>query len=235
MSEQSTPVTLNESLSALMDNEVSELELQRLLKASGNGELQAVWGRYQLARSALQGDMCLLADSQFSASVSAAIANIDVAAEAKTLTSKTATVVNLWQSLGKMAVAASVAGLVVLGVQQYEGEPSVQADIAINTPLEVAPTAVNSPANITNLPSGIHAPALNARTVALQSGYERSPQEARRVMFVPRQNATPVYNEEVSSYVNQLIEAHSAHASQNTPQGMLPYSRVILIDENRVK
>ena len=36
---------LQESLSALMDNETDELELRRVLAASGEGEVRATWAR----------------------------------------------------------------------------------------------------------------------------------------------------------------------------------------------
>ncbi len=51
-------------------------------------------------------------------------------------------------------------------------------------------------------------------------------------MFVPRQQVAPVYNEDVSSYVNQLIQEHTDNASLNSGQGMLPYTRVILVEED---
>lgn len=134
-----------------------------------------------------------------------------------------------WQQVGRVAVAASVAGGLIVGVQQYQSSAS--------QPMEVAATAgvpssgLADAKGAANLPSGINAPALSARTVAVQSGYEARPQENRRVMFVPRQEVAPVYNEDISAYVNQLIQEHTDSASVNTGQGMLPYTRVILIEE----
>jgi sigma-E factor negative regulatory protein RseA len=46
--------------------------------------------------------------------------------------------------------------------------------------------------------------------VAVQSGYESRPQETRQLMYVPRQENAPVYNEDISTYVNQLIERATA-------------------------
>jgi sigma-E factor negative regulatory protein RseA len=83
------------------------------------------------------------------------------------------------------------------------------------------------------LPSGLTSP-INTRTVALQSGYETRPQENRRVVFQPRQPvsaATLVSDEEVTRYVNQMIQAHSDNAAMNAGQGVLPYARVIMTDE----
>ena len=106
------------------------------------------------------------------------------------------------------------------------GTTQVVNQVASNT--AVAPTSVDS---AVNLPSGINSPALNTRTVALQTGYETRPQENRRVMFQPRQAGTTVSDDEVSRYVNQMIKAHSDNAAMNSGQGVLPYARVIITDE----
>lgn len=237
MTEQTQPPVLAESLSALMDNEASELELQRLLKAlDADPELKTTWSRYQIASAGLKGKASVMASSDFAARVSAAIdteetyspvvAAMPVAATGGNVV---ATPMRWWQQIGRVAIAASVAGALVVGVQQYQAVAPQSSDIAANTPAAIP--AVASESKVANLPSGINAPALSARTVAVQSGYESRPQENRRVMFVPRQEAAPVYNEDISTYVNQLIQEHTDNASANAGQGMLPYTRVILIEE----
>lgn len=237
-----TPV-LNESLSALMDNEASELELQRLLKElDADPELKATWSRYQVASAGMQGKLSVMASSDFAALVSAAIDAEETYSSQRSVqtkavvedVSKPSNVVALpsrWmQQAGRVAVAASVAGALIVGVQQYQTVAPQSSEIAATAPAE-AP-AITQENKIANLPAGINAPALSARTVAVQSGYETRPQENRRVMFVPRQEAAPVYNEDISTYVNQLIQEHTDNASLNGGgQGMLPYTRVILSDE----
>ncbi len=238
MTEQNQSPVLAESLSALMDNQASELELQRLLKAlQADPELKSTWSRYQIASAGLKGDIPVLAGSDFASRVSAAIdaeetysaTASNTALPGQTATNVVAVPQRWWQQAGRVAVAASVAGAVILGVQQFQ---TAGADLDAMTSGGIA--AAQAPASETkaaNLPSGINAPALSARTVAVQSGYESRPQESRRVMFVPRQQAAPVYNEDISSYVNQLIQEHTDNASLNSGQGMLPYTRVILVEE----
>ncbi len=238
MTEQTQPPVLAESLSALMDNQASELELQRLLKAlQSDPELKSTWSRYQIASAGLKGDIPVLATSDFASRVSAAIEaeetySLNVTAEqfnSAAAASSVAVTQSWWQQAGRVAVAASVAGAIILGVQQYQ---TPGADLDAMTAGGIAAAPVPTPeAKAANLPSGINAPALSARTVAVQSGYESRPQESRRVMFVPRQQAAPVYNEDISSYVNQLIQEHTDNASLNSGQGMLPYTRVILVEE----
>lgn len=241
MTEQTQPPVLAESLSALMDNQASELELQRLLKAlDSDSELKSTWSRYQIASAGLKGDIPVLASSDFASRVSAAIAAeetysapaiSDVAEQTSVAGSNVVAMpLRWWQQAGRVAVAASVAGAVILGVQQYQTLGANPADMAAGTMAAAPAPAVETKA--ANLPSGINAPALSARTVAVQSGYESRPQESRRVMFVPRQQVAPVYNEDVSSYVNQLIQEHTDNASLNSGQGMLPYTRVILVEED---
>ena len=58
MSDGSKQQHLYESLSALVDNEASELELHRILSESERDpSVRARWHRYQLARTALQGEV----------------------------------------------------------------------------------------------------------------------------------------------------------------------------------
>jgi sigma-E factor negative regulatory protein RseA len=250
MTEQTQPPVLAESLSALMDNQASELELQRLLKALDESpELKSTWSRYQIASAGLKGSVPVLASGDFAARVSAAIdaeetysavavagsdarIGASVTQESSEAQAGKSNVVAMplrwWQQAGRVAVAASVAGAVILGVQQYQPLGTNPAEMAAGVAATSLPATESK---LVNLPSGINAPALSARTVAVQSGYESRPQESRRVMFVPRQQAAPVYNEDVSSYVNQLIQEHTDNASLNSGQGMLPYTRVILVEE----
>ena len=50
---------LQESLSALMDNEADDLEVRRVLQATAqDSALRGTWGRYQMARSVLHRFNC---------------------------------------------------------------------------------------------------------------------------------------------------------------------------------
>ena len=99
---------LKESLSALMDDEANELELQRVLKATAeDDELRNSWERYHLAR----GAMCNEAPERtmdLSASISAAIAQEPNHRQSG----------GALKTLGRVAIAASVTLAIVIGVQQ---------------------------------------------------------------------------------------------------------------------
>lgn len=235
-----TSAPLAETLSALMDNQVSELELQRILKATSDDELQslelkAIWNRYHLARAALKKDLTCSAPADFASRISAAIDAEDKLeiVQSQNIQVKTSggsavlAINNWWANVGRVAIAASVAGAVILGVQQMQTQPGATGELVASN--EKVTPLVQEP--VVNLPSGINAPELTARTVAVQSGFESRPNQNRRVVFVPRQSAQPVNADEVSAYVNDLMEVHSDNAARNSGQGVLPFTRVILTED----
>ncbi len=227
MSEQHPSHSLAEAVSALMDNQASELELQRILKVSEQDErVKSTWSRYQMVGAALRGEQFVTASPDFAARLSAAIAAED-SFSSQTVAPKTQE--GWWYQLGRVALVASVAGGMILGVQQFNTTGSISSVQMASNSASVATPQGATPS--ISLPSGINAPAINTRTVAAQAGYEMRPQETRRVMFQPRQANTPVSNEEVTRYVNQMIQAHSDNAAMNSGQGVLPYARVIMTDE----
>lgn len=103
---------LRESVSALFDGEASELELRRLLSSAAAGTVRGAWRDYQLQRDALQGMDMRFAGLDISARVQAAIA-ADEAAPAVAAAGGS----RWWRPLASMAVAASVATVVVLGAR----------------------------------------------------------------------------------------------------------------------
>ena len=109
--------TLQESLSAVMDNQADELELRRVLAASDDPELRATWMRYQLARAVMHKDL-LEPRLDIAAAVSAALA--DEPAHTAATPQR-----GVWRSVGRLAVAASVTVAVLAGVRLYN-----QDDIA---------------------------------------------------------------------------------------------------------
>ncbi|MBT8766814.1 RseA family anti-sigma factor [Metapseudomonas boanensis] len=100
---------LQESLSAVMDNEADELELRRVLAASGDADVRATWSRYQIARAVMHKEL-LEPRLDIAAAVSAALAEEAVPAKV---------VPGPWRNLGRLAVAASVTVAVLVGVRFY--------------------------------------------------------------------------------------------------------------------
>ena len=111
---------LQESLSAVMDNEADELELRRVLNAFDETETRDTWARYQVARAAMHKEL-LLPRMDISAAVSAALA--DEAVPAKVTRGP-------WRSLGRLAVAASVTVAVLAGVRLYNQDDIAGVELA---------------------------------------------------------------------------------------------------------
>lgn len=109
---------LEQSLSALMDGEVTELELRRLLRESEDPQLRARWQRWQLAREAMHGRPSPAA-VDVSAAVRAAIEQEQQPQVAKPVAS-------LGSKWTKWAVAASVTLAVLGGARLYNSEPMLQ-------------------------------------------------------------------------------------------------------------
>ncbi len=153
-----------ESLSALLDNETDDLELRRLLKSSEqDSSLLDTWQCYNLAQAILHDELPSASHqvlrSDFSTKVAQAIAE-ESALEMPSTTGSNP--LAKWQySLSKVAIAASVAAVFIVGVQisldqntapevvQGVGDPAGNSAVApeqvdaqlADTPITVDPVA----------------------------------------------------------------------------------------------
>lgn len=194
---------LRESLSALMDDEANELEVQRLLGQLGKDEaLRQTWVRYNLARSVMSGQPVGRVNLDISQQVSAAIA-ADVQPP-----------VGVWQRLTRpvasLAVAASVTAVVVLGGQQLylAGDP----DAGIAAP--VAATGVSAVGFVNSLGA-----------VPLRASY------GNQAMPELEPAARTAYRELARQRMYLYMQEHAEHAALNSPQGLIPFARVPHIEE----
>ncbi|ADR61710.1 MucA [Pseudomonas putida BIRD-1] len=117
---------LQESLSAVMDNEADELELRRVLNAVDDAETRATWSRYQVARAAMHKEL-LLPNLDIASAVSAALADEVVPAKVRK---------GPWRSIGRLAVAASVTVAVLAGVRMYNQDEITGAELAAQQPVQ---------------------------------------------------------------------------------------------------
>ena len=131
--------SLQETLSALMDDEAGELEIRRVLQATEQDpELRSTWDRYQVARSVMrkepwQGNIDL------SAGIAAALADEPTPA----VQTPVAQVSALWQNMGKLAVAASVTVAVLVGVRMVNQDAGPAEPVMAERPAveQAAPVA----------------------------------------------------------------------------------------------
>ncbi|WKD50899.1 sigma-E factor negative regulatory protein [Microbulbifer spongiae] len=216
---------LNESLSALMDGEVDELELQRILRATAaSGDLSACWSRYQLAASVIRREQVASVDSDLSASISSAIA-LEAPLSQTTGDGRITATLGLanhrwWRSLSHGAVAATVAFAAILGVQQITGiqQNTVEAVPQLaKTERPAQPVVQSAPQ-----PSGFYVPAPSTRSVSTAVPRFVPEQRSGAVgQAVIQQAPTP----ELMRHLNRVMIQHSEQAAHIGSQGMVPFAR----------
>jgi sigma-E factor negative regulatory protein RseA len=152
---------LRESLSALMDDEADELELERLLSRIGDdGELRQVWTRYHAVRGALSGQFGAgLPAPDISGRVREALAQERVPAAAGPE--------RWWRPLASFAVAASVAAVVVVGGQQLSQMSAPGAPVTASA----APVGIGSIAGATPVQASYGTQALPELQPASHTAY----------------------------------------------------------------
>lgn len=133
---------LREGLSALMDGEAGELELQRILKECGQDDaLRDTWRRYHLASALLRQQAV---EQACRADMAERVAGALVADGSSTVARPRS---GWWPDLARMAVAASVAGAVVVGMQwQQRQSAAVVASAPMQPVIQAPQTVVVSPA-----------------------------------------------------------------------------------------
>lgn len=125
---------LHESLSALLDDKTTELELRRILADKCDAQLRATWSRYQVARAAMHKEL-IEPRLDLAAAVSAALSDEPVHAVKSERP--------VWQGLGRFAVAASVTVAVLAGVRLYNQNQIAGVQLAQqeSQPMLVSPMA----------------------------------------------------------------------------------------------
>jgi negative regulator of sigma E activity len=143
MTERST-----ETVSALMDGEVSDFELRRILdRMDEEPELSDAWQRYQLISSVIRNEEIVDPRIDISNSVMAAVAEEpDYYSEEAEVSEGSGTDrrTYFWKPLTSMAVAASVTAMVIFGAQSFNPSSPVN-QVADNRPGFTLPA--NTPVN----------------------------------------------------------------------------------------
>jgi sigma-E factor negative regulatory protein RseA len=192
-----------ESLSALMDDEANELELERVLaQVAEDSILRQAWVRYHLTRHTVHGHPVAHLDWDISARVQAALAG------SQGRGSGTAFAVfkeRMTRPLISFAVAASVAATVVVGGQQLAHVGGADPNGVDRT---VAASA--SPVGMLN--------SLGATAVRASYGTQPVPalQPATRT----------AYQELAQQRLRKYMQEHAEQATLNSPQGLVPFARV---------
>tara|TARA_R110002049_G_scaffold49267_12_gene141194 strand:+ start:7038 stop:7661 length:624 start_codon:yes stop_codon:yes gene_type:complete len=203
---------MRESLSALMDDEANELELERVLSQVGdNAELRQAWSRYTLARNAAQGDQLAHLDWDISGRVQSALASSATSGSSSVSAAGEGYRNRFLRPLISVGVAASVAFTVVIGGQQLAGvdNPDVYA---VEQSLPGNPSSVG----MLNI----------AGAVPVQASFGTEP-------AVPQLQPAvrTAYQDLAEQRLRKYMQLHAEQAALNSPQGLVPYARVPEIRE----
>jgi len=129
---------MNEKLSAFVDNELSELEEQRVLaELERDPALRATWERYHLIRATLRNELKDATATNVSAAVASAIAREPAHRNRRVLA---VTV----KALAGLAVAATVAAVAIIMVQTPTTAPAEIAAVP-KAPLGIVPVRDGAP------------------------------------------------------------------------------------------
>ncbi|MDH3993337.1 MAG: sigma-E factor negative regulatory protein [Gammaproteobacteria bacterium] len=199
---------MRESLSALLDDEANELELERVLsRIADDDDLRQTWIRYNVARSAVSGHQFTHLELDVSSQVRQALAEqpASVAGGAGESIRQ-----RFLRPVASLAVAASVAATVVIGGQQLAQIGGAGPDGSMQT---VAASA--SPVGMVN--------SLGATTVQASYGTQAVP--------VLQPATGTAYRELARQRMHKYMQEHAEHAALNSPQGLIPFARVPQIRE----
>ena len=205
---------IQETLSALMDNETSELETLRVLRAlEQDGEVRDSWHRYQLAAAAMRRELPpRMVD--LSSRISAAISDEP--------SPRTSVLHRVLQPLSKVAVAATAAAAAVLGVPQFQLAGAPAAEVAPQVASGAQPTAGATGPQF-QLPAGVDLPPVSGRIASSEGKYAIEP---RPVTIMQQVQPDIETQREIQLYLNGMMKRHTEKASGNASQGMLPYARL---------
>lgn len=186
---------LRESISALIDGEADELELRRVLANVETQEVRETWRSYHLQRDMLSGGDMRFAHIDISLSVQTAL-------EAEALPAAVGS--RWWRPLASVAVAASVAAVVVVSARglNSSGNDAAVAQSNISAAGVFPVGSFSSPVS----------------NVAVGAAMMSSPAFAQPAALDPDQFAR--------QRLQQYLLRHTERAALNNGQGVISFSKV---------
>jgi sigma-E factor negative regulatory protein RseA len=204
---------LRESISALMDDEANEIEIHRVLSKMDDEGFRKSWKRYQVIGSVMRGERVDSLQVDISKNIASAIESehLEVAPGGNPLSAeniKTSTrTTRFIKPLTSVAVAASVAFMVVFGVSQFNQNSS-----SAGGSLQVAEQNRTSPLPAGNITGGVGGNrSANPDLVTVSS--EQSTAAQRRLRL--------------------LMNRHTQQADMSLGRGVLPSAQLVNAEESK--
>jgi sigma-E factor negative regulatory protein RseA len=198
------------SLSALMDNEINEMEFQKILSNSDDDNIRQTWQRYHMTRTVLrEGSFnAKFAGFDISRQVSAAL-------ESESAYKTTGGFKHYLKPVLSFAIAASVATVIVISGHFSEDSTPVLSQVA-------------NPGSSFSSPSyGISAVVVNAPSVnTVNAAYEADTLNIKQSTA----DHSAVYNSFARQRLQRFMLHNAQHSAWNSNQGMMPLARVVTIE-----
>lgn len=205
-----------ETISALMDGEVSEFELHRVLKEIvQDDELRHKWQRYHMVSAALKSElpprMVDLSD------------NICAAIDAEPSHSGKADFSRFVKPLSRFAIAASVTAIAVLGVQRYQVGQLEQGTV---NPVAAIDVSAEDGRELF-VPRAYRTPEIPLSYVNKTNQFTAEPAEQRPVIILQKVQTDAQFDQKLlQNRLNELLLQHADNAALNGYQGMMPFARI---------
>jgi len=197
---------LRESVSALLDGEADELELRRLLASAHQAEVRNAWRDYHIQRDSLAGVDMRFAQFDISGRVQAALAEEKAPMMAA----------RWWRPLTSVAVAASVAAVVAVGVRGFSTTPGALPGMSAEVAQAPLPATATSGRVYPAQPAG----ALG--NVAVSAQLSDLPASLQPVSLNPDDLA--------QQRLQRYMLRHTERAAQTNGQGLINFVRVSQLD-----
>lgn len=197
-----------EALSALMDQEADDIDLQRVLNSlDGDQSVAEIWRRYHLASAAMHREQGVFATTDLSSRIRE---NLEQEPELSSRRMSEGRAGWL-RPLASVAAAASVTAVILTSTQLYQSTGSAPGPVD---------TQVVSQGNVST--------AVNAG-LSQGAGYDNPMHYASAV------GQFPVDTGEADAMARHRLEAylhkHLENASLNTGSGLMPFARTVALEE----
>jgi sigma-E factor negative regulatory protein RseA len=189
---------LKETLSAVFDGEAEEIEVRRVLKElPSNSSLRDKWRRYEMTSATINKYLPNKV-RDFSPGISSAI-------ELEKTFGKRGVSERLIKPLGRFAVAASVATVALLGMQEYKKNTVQHPSTFVKTEniqLNLGSTGLRTSAEF-----GI--PPTMARNVAISNHSQKKSIPSDEILFQSKKTDSNLTREQVQRYLDGLLHSYN--------------------------